>query len=166
VPVHSPATIFGSQVLRSASDAWASIARAAALGQQRAQRPGEVGRTPHFLDRHTEQERQTLPAILGRRGNARPATGLVLAVGGLEFLGNEDAAILDPAALPVADDVGWGDDAAGKLGGLFEDCLGKIRRRFFTARQSGDPVQAGKLADHKQHFADWTVIFRHRFPAL
>jgi hypothetical protein len=134
-----------------------------AFSQQRAQRPGQVCRAPHFLDGNAQQKRQALPAISGRRGDARPATRLILAIGNLEFFRNDDAVVLDPAALTVADRVGRRDDPAGQCRRLLEDRFGKIRRRFFAAGQARDPVQTGKLADHKQHFADWTVIFRHGF---
>ena len=73
-----------------------------ALGQQRAEREGEIGRTPHLLQRDRQRPGQSLSAMGGIEGHGVPAAGDKLAIGGGEALGRLDHAVFQPAAFAVA----------------------------------------------------------------
>src|SRR5690606_15627399 len=102
-----------------------------AVRQSRVHPPGPVRLADHLADRGAERFGQPLAAVLGGRGEARPAGLDVLAVRFLEPGRRRDHAALVPgAALAVADAVERREHLFGELRRLLENAALEIRRQL------------------------------------
>ena len=89
--------------------------------EERAKREAHIGRVPHLQHRGGERQWQALSAMLGREGERVPAALDVVAIGFLEAGGGAHHAVLERAALLVADAVQRRQHAARELRRLLED---------------------------------------------
>eukprot|EP01022_Parablepharisma_sp_SALTPOND_P004193 TRINITY_DN118_c0_g1_i10.p1 TRINITY_DN118_c0_g1~~TRINITY_DN118_c0_g1_i10.p1 ORF type:complete len:1227 (-),score=392.65 TRINITY_DN118_c0_g1_i10:741-4421(-) len=122
-----------------------------AVGQQRAQCKGEVGRVQHLDAGRRHQLGQALAAEFHRVLHALPAGLAELPEGFLEAGTGGDAAIGPGAGLLVAAMIERGDHFATEPGVFFQDGLGRLGRGILAARQGVDSRQAGQLVHDEQH---------------
>ena len=103
VPVHSPATIFGTNIVLLLGLAVHDQRRGRAHGEAAIHRKGHVRRALEFGDGLAQRDRQALPAIFRRRREPEPAAFGDLLEGFLETLRRRHAAVvMAGAALEIA----------------------------------------------------------------
>ena len=132
-----------------------------ALVEHGAQREGHVGRRPHLLHGHAQRERQPLPAIVGREGQAVPAAVHILPVGVLETVRRAHRAVIQHRALLVADAVERCDRTGRQLARLVQHRIQQIGRDLGEAVDPAQIVEIAHGVEHEAHIADGGRIGRH-----
>ncbi len=131
------------------------------LGQQRAERKGKIGRTPHLLKRDRQRPGQALAAIGRIEGERAPAAGDEFFIGGPEALGCRHHAVFQPATLAVADGIQRGKLARRKLAALGKNGAHQIRRELGKIGQRHQPGQIGEFLEAKADVGERRAVGCH-----
>ena len=102
----------------------------------------------------------------GIEGHAVPAAGEELLIGRLEAFGRADHAVLQPAALAVADAVERRQALRGEAAGRIEDRGHQIGRELGEIRQGDQPRQIGELLQAEGDIVKRRTVGVHRVMSL
>ena len=129
--------------------------------QHRTQAERHVRAVPHLLQRHGDDMRQTLTAVLRGTTQAVPAGGDKLRIRVPESVGRSVHAVAPLRALFVAAAVQRIEHALRKFSSLGEHHLDQFGIDVPAAGQGGDAVHAGELGNRELHVLQRRGIGRH-----
>ena len=130
-------------------------------GQQRADRECHVGGAPDLADGGRQQAGQTLPSVVGRKGQAVPAALDESPVGVDEAVRHAHGTILENAPLPVAGGVQRRQHLGAEAPRLFEHGVHQVVGRLFVARQFADRPEISDLPHGKSDVGERRGIGCH-----
>ena len=137
MPVHSPATIFGTNIFFCSGLPCTISAAVAPMVRPPYIENAMLAEHLEFVDGLAQRHRQALPAIFRRRRQTEPAAFGDLLEGFLEaFRRGHAAVVMAGAALEIADAIERLQHFFGELGGLAQDRLAHV---------GGGVAEAGKI---------------------
>ena len=119
-----------------------------------------VGGGVHLADGGVEHVGHALAAVGGVAGEAGPAAVAQEVEGGLEAVRRAHDAVLEQAALAVADGVQRREDVAGELAGLLEDRGGEVAVEVGVAGDGG-VLDGEHVVQHEGHVAERRGVGGH-----
>ena len=133
-----------------------------ALGEERAEREGHVGRAEHLLDGEPDRPwESTTVKLLGER-HAAPAGVNVLSIGGLEGRRCAHGAVgVAPGTLNIPRLVGGGDNLHHEVAALLEESDDRVDIGVLVARKRGDRGISDHVLEDEGEIRNGGTVIAH-----
>ena len=136
--------------------------RIGALAEARKHAERHVGRTAEFMHRGSQDERQSLAAVIGRGRQPRPPSRDIAPVGFLEPGRRRDGRVgLPQATFAVADPVERLEHLGGEAPTFLQDGGDDVGRSVGEAREIAVAFDAEHVPQQEEHFVDGSRVAGH-----